>query len=251
MSRLLTGTLALLFLLGLTATPRSRGEEPKPAAKKPAVGKSVKKEAVKEEAAKEEVAAEKIEVKPGSLLDQMDLAKSASTLIRFGRENKDPEALIVAARILARVNTQDLGERLEKDSKLELEKSDLSPKALLDEAAELGEGKAHIAASVKAAREALSESQRGRIPGPFTIGGFMPAGFNNSALEVFSGFNRVDFISTTPGAVLSLQVFDPSGRSLGQVVGPGPWMQWTGTGIHRLEFQNLSPFPIQIEIRTN
>lgn len=236
--------LAVLFLLGVAVTS-PRAEEPKPAAKKPAKAK-----ATKEEAGKEQAAAP-VEVKPGSLLDQMDLARSAATLIRFGRENKDPESLIVAARLLARVNPQDLGERLEKDSKLELEKGELSTKSLLDEAAELGEGQAHIEASVKAAREALSESPRGRIPGPFGVSGTMPPGFDNSALENFTGYNRVDFTSTTPGATLYLQVVDPFGNSLGEYQGPNPYIYWNGTGTYRLRFRNLSPFPVQININTN
>ena len=243
MNRLLTGLLAVLFLFGVAVTS-PRAEEPKPAAKKPAKVKATKEE-VKEQAA------EPVEVKPGSLLDQMDLARSAATLIRFGRENKDPESLIVAARLLARVTPQDLSERFEKDSKLELEKGELSAKSLLDEAAELGEGKAHIEASVKAARESLSESPRGRIPGPYGVSGTMPPGFDNSALENFTGYNRVDFTSTTPGATLYLQVIDPSGNSLGEYQGPNPYIYWNGTGTYQLRFRNLSPFPVQININTN
>jgi len=241
MNRLLTLSLCLLFLLGLTVGVGTHAQEKKQAKEQPAA----------EGSAKNDATGVKVEIEPGSLLDQMELARTAATLVRTGRESKDPESLIVAARLLARVDIQDLKKRVEKDSKLDLPPSVLTPSMLLDEAAKLGNGKANIEASVKAARQALSESPRGRIPGPFGTSAVVPPGYFYTVNQNFSGYNRIDYSSTTPGARLSLKVYAPTGQLLGEYIGACVWIEWFGTGTYHIEHRNLSPFPVDSMILTN
>jgi len=193
----------------------------------------------------------KVEVAKDSLLDQMQTLASAGTLIRYGRENKDPEALIVAAKMISGIVLQDLTKRLDKEAKLDLPQSKLTPADLLDEAAKLGAGKAHIEASIAAAKSQLAETRRGRPAGPFGLQTMYPANRDVTVPETFAGFNRVDFSCLTPNAIVHLQVVNASGQSLGDVAGPGPFISWFGTGTFFLRFHNPNPFPVEVVISTN
>jgi hypothetical protein len=195
---------------------------------------------------------EKVDVEKGSLLDQMQLLDTAATLIRHGRETKDADALIVAAKILSKVTTQEFSKKIaEKKEEFKLKAADLKPEALFEEAAKLGGDKAYVKESIAAAKTQISEVQRGRIQGPFSLIATMNALEEATAPADFLGYNEAHLNSLMPGATLTLAVRDSSGGIVAQFTGPGPYVTWFGAGRYYLTFKNNMPYPVNVQITTN
>ncbi len=171
-------------------------------------------------------------------------------LVRIGEETKSPEALVLAAKLIAANPTKDAG----KDSKVKLIKGDeaakgsadaLDPAKLLDKAATLSD-RPYVAEMIKAARTEVAAGGRGNERGPQTYHRYL----NGNSRAVFQGVylgGSLAAITVTcddAGADLDIYVYDDRGNLIrsDERSSRNATISWTPryTGDFRIEVVNAS-----------
>jgi hypothetical protein len=164
----------------------------------------------------------------------------ANQLIRYGRQEKNPESLLLAAQILHKTGTRPLkvehtvtGKAAENATKAR--EVDNNPKALLAEAKKLS-SRPEVDALVMATENLLKEKTRGAVGGPrvdrFTIGSYQTINWN--PITFAAGQRAEVFISTGAQSVMVLEIIDENGIVVARDNVPGNYYRcvwiprWTG-----------------------
>ncbi len=164
----------------------------------------------------------------------------ASQLIRYGRQEKNGESLLLAAQILHKTSTKPLkvahkATGKEGDKPAKMVKANNSPKALLAEAKKISSGP-QLAALAMATEKLLEEDVRGAVGGPkvdnFTIGAFQTINWNPIN---FRAEERAEvFISTGVNSRMILEIIDENNNVVVRDNVPGNYYhcvwspRWTG-----------------------
>ncbi len=184
----------------------------------------------------------------------------AYELIRYGRQEKSPESLLMAAQILHKTPTDPLGveSKTEGASKgtATPAKMDNSPKALLAEAKKMASG-SQLDGMAMATEKMLEESTRGATSGPrvdsFTIGAFQVVNWNpinfqaNQKAEVY--------IHVGVNSRMVLEVTDEFGNVVARDNVPGSYYRcvwypnWTGP--FRIRLTSSDSIPLRCGMATN
>lgn len=187
--------------------------------------------------------------------------RMAADLVTYGRETKSPEALILAARILATTPVKAGGGSAKlvggsaKSEKSPASAKELDPETLLTEAKKMSDD-AHIAALINETRKIVAERSRGEIDGPAVNEGFANANSTVTWTAVFRG-NEVASVTIAGygGADFDLYVFDDRGNLISQDTGPTAnatctwYPSYTSTFTFRVV--NCSPFGSQYRFINN
>jgi len=183
----------------------------------------------------------------------------AYSLVRYGRKNKSPEALVMAAKVLARIATQELKAKPVTVTDPKAPKAApakpvgpmASAKTLLDEAKKLSNNDAAIVAMADKV-----ELNRGARGGPKRSTDVVKALSTDSFSIVFNGGELARVAISGDGDTrLDLYVYDESGNLIDSRVGPGDdalctWVpKWSGKFTIRIV--NRGPVANQYVIATN
>jgi len=174
--------------------------------------------------------------KPSAAAKAVQDLELANQLIRYGRAEKNAEALLLAAQILHKTPSKDFkteyavtskdGEKVMKKAV----KEDNSPKALVAEAKKLSTAK-QVEALAMATQKLLDEGERSPTLGPmsdtFTIG---PMQIINWNPVQFKANERAEvYVSTGILSVMTLEVIDENGNVVVRDSVPGNYYRCTWT----------------------
>lgn len=171
----------------------------------------------------------------------------AYDLVAYGRKSMSPEALILAAKILAATPITPGDDSFKMEAGEKIEPVELSPARLLAEAREMN-GDDHIAALAASAGKQISERSRGEIDGPRDHNG----GVGPNGVAVWNGvFRGGELASVTIAgygdADLDLYIFDDRGGLVAQDRSPdyNPTCTWSPiyTGKFTMRVVNCTPTP--------
>ena len=162
----------------------------------------------------------------------------AADLVEYGRDQKAPEALITAARILG-----TLPEMKDVDQKPEVEKADKvtpatgekhaarsdKPADLLAEAKKMSGDDASVVALADQVAKIINEKLRGVVTGPARVSVSIDPGDRNTWRFRYAGGEEARVDLWGDGASqLSLSIYDENGgRFLGPFEGTHCWAHWT------------------------
>ena len=181
--------------------------------------------------------------------DSVQQIHLAHSLIEYGRNNKAPEALITAARILAANGTVALEQKptheatpgAPKGQKKDKPASDNSPKALLDEAKELSSNNPAVVVLANTV-----ELPRGAVPRAKQIVGVVEPLDTDVYRITFRGGEVARVVVSGDGDTrLDVYVYDEDDNPVASQVGPGDvclasWVpKWTGVFIIKVVNRGL------------
>ena len=189
--------------------------------------------------------------------------RMAADLVAYGRESKSPEALILAAKILAAtpVKTEGGSAKLAEgpakpaEASTSTESQDVDPGKLLSEAESMTDDE-HVVAQIADVRKLVGERSKGEIDGPTVRQGFV----GPNGVVVWTGvFVAGQLASVTiagyGGADFDLYVFDDRGNPIARDTGPGINATCTWRPIYTATFTmrvvNCSPFGSQYRYISN
>lgn len=191
------------------------------------------------------------QAKASAEADSVQQIHLAHSLIKYGRKNKAPEALITAARILAANGTVALEQKptheatpgAPKGQKKDKPASDNSPKALLDEAKELSSNNPAVVALANSV-----ELPRGADPEPQQVVEVVqPLDADVYRITFRGGEVARVTVNGDGGSRLDLYVYDEDDKLVASQVGPGDnclasWVpKWTGVFIIKVVNRGLAP----------
>lgn len=185
----------------------------------------------------------------------------ANSLIRWGREEKNAEALLLAAQIIHKTPTDKLkaertvtGGKAEKTAKAA--KMSNTPKALIAEARKLSSAP-QVEALAQATGKMLEETTRGAAPGPkvdsFYIGAFQTINWN--PITFYANERAEVYISVGAQSRMVLEVFDENGNVVARDSVPGNYYRcvwnprWTGP--FRVRLTSNDSFGFNCGLATN
>lgn len=192
------------------------------------------------------------DAKPAANAKALQDLQTADMLIVFGRREKSPEALLVAAQILHKTPTKKLDAASVSSQAKETKTAathDNTPKALVAEAAKLSSA-AHIVALVDATNKMIQEDTRGASAGPQVDSFVIQPGqtVNWNPITFRGGEGAEVYISNGSIGRMTLQVFDDAGNLVAQDSTPGNYFRcvwvprWTGSFRIRLTNNDSSAF---------
>jgi len=184
----------------------------------------------------------------------------ADRLIRYGRQEKNAESLLLAAQILQKTATQQLKSERKATGDVEKTKSpkmmDNSPKGLLAEAKKMS-STPQVEALAMATEKILDETTRGAARGPqvdnFTIFSLQTVTWNPISFR--AGEFADVYISTGSFSNMILEVTDENGNLVARDSAPGNYYRcsWTPrwTGSFRIRLVNNNTLAFNCRLTTN
>jgi len=170
----------------------------------------------------------------------------AQSLMKYGRANKSPQALITAAEILGRIKPranqnepttkQEAKPTTAPKARSHTERLPDDPQSLLAEAKKMAPGDSYIAALADRVSSLLEERKRGRVPGPIVVRNRVPAYSSQTYTWQFYGGEVARVAVSGDGDTdLDLYVYDARGNLIGSDTDSSDdciasWVPiWTGT----------------------
>lgn len=189
--------------------------------------------------------------KPDPKIKSVESLRMAADLVTYGREAKSPEALILAAKILAATPVKEgagSAKLVEGSAKSDKNPADegVSPATLLDEAKKMTDDE-HVLSMISDTRKIIAERSKGEIDGPAQHQGFAPGNGSQTWTAVFLGNQPASVtIAGYGGADFDLYVYDDRGNLVHSDTGPTFNAGWTWyppyTMTYSFVVRNCSPF---------
>ena len=185
-------------------------------------------------------------------VEQLALSQS---LYEVAAENRDPLAMIVAARLRAGVAVEDREYEAEAEDG-EVEDGEIafaSAEDMFEEARVLARGDETLNGLIE---DAEAEQGRGRVSGPGRDTGFVRAGSTTFYNVSFRGGERAAVYANGPGITdLDMYVYDQNGNTICRDIDYSDNMScfWTPrwTGPFRIEVRNLGSTGVSFNVVTN
>lgn len=183
----------------------------------------------------------------------VELIALSGDLYQYGVDNRDPLAVIVAARMRASVQVTDSDHEAEGDVEPGGDGAFISAEDMFEEARILARGDEMIVAMID---DATADDSRGRVGGPGRSSGVLAARGRASYNIAFTGGQRAAVSSAGAGRTdIDMYIYDANGNLICRDINYSDrsfcaWTpRWTGT--FRIELRNLGGVSAPYSVVTN